>query len=125
VVVRIPPHWPAWTLAEQEAVPIALVLNELILNAMKHSTPAQQEVQVTLSHDGAQLCVSIVNPGQLHPITPTTTGDHQAHIGMDLVASLMPRQGAQLTQAQSTGSAPTVLTQLILSPPVVIFPTPP
>jgi PAS domain S-box-containing protein len=119
VVVQIPPDWPAWTLAEPEAVPIALVLNELILNAMKHSTPAQQDIHIALSHDGTQLCIGIVNPGRLDPVA---TSAPQAHLGMDLVASLMPRQGAQLTQEQCNGTICTVRTRLTLMPPVIIFP---
>ncbi len=125
VVVRISPHWPACTLAEQEAVPVALVLNELILNAIKHSTPAHHEVHVALRHNGPQLHISITNQGRL---TPAAAYHQQAHIGMDLVASLMPRQGAQLTQEECNAhdgvddSMHTVHTLLVLGSPVIIFP---
>jgi hypothetical protein len=50
------------------------------------------------------------------------TSAPQAHLGMDLVASLMPRQGAQLTQEQCNGTICTVRTRLTLMPPVIIFP---
>ena len=55
-----------WTLPEPESIPIALTLNELLTNAVKHSAAAPDaEVVCTLSWDDARVEVSIANPARL------------------------------------------------------------
>lgn len=116
IALSIPAHWSAWTLAETDAVPTALILNELMLNAIKHGTPQGTDVEVTLTEDliHGSLQVSIVNRGQLSgTLTPATS---HTHMGLSLVASLMPRRGGRLAQSELDGN---VVTTLTLADPVV------
>jgi PAS domain S-box-containing protein len=106
----------SWRIAEAEAVPIALVLNELILNAVKHRGAAQGPVQIELlpgAHPGA-VQVRISNPGQFTAAGQTTDVRHS---GLQLVAALLPRRGAKLFRVQTDDQ---VVTVLELEPPVVL-----
>ncbi|MNV13592.1 putative sensor histidine kinase pdtaS [compost metagenome] len=116
ITLGIPSHWSAWELAEADAVPIALILNELMLNAIKHGTPQGTDVEVTLTEDlvNESLQVWIVNRGQLSGTQGPTA--FQAHMGLSLVASLMPRRGGRLMQSELDGN---VVTTLTLADPVV------
>ena len=94
--VDTPHWWQACYVAPAEAVPVALVLNELILNAVKHGGKAQQDVRVRLQ-DGLQagsVQITISNPGRWPEFAA------ESHGGLGLVAALMPRNGAQLARAQ-------------------------
>ncbi len=117
--VDIPPRWVAGIVAENEAVPMALVINELIVNAVKHGGKAHGHVQVRLRKGERPevILVAIENAGELRPATDPTP-DH--HIGLHLVNSLMPRHGVTLTREQSST---TVITQLQVEPPVITLET--
>lgn len=94
--VDTPHWWKACYITPSEAVPVALVLNELILNAVKHGGKAQQDVRIQL-HDGLQagsIQITISNPGRWPESAAESNG------GLGLIAALMPRHGAQLTRAQ-------------------------
>ncbi len=120
IVVQVAPDWLDWALTENEAVPIALILNELILNAVKHSDQLHQEVNIALSQDlsNEDIRLTIVNQGQL---IRTADPDLHAHLGLSLISSLMPRHGGRLVQDQA---ASTVVTTLTLAHPVVTRLTP-
>jgi two-component sensor histidine kinase len=116
--VELPLGWRTHLVAEKEAVPIALILNELLLNAVKHGGKAHGHVRVTLQetkHDSASICIT--NTGQLppdgNPIDVT-------HSGLKLISALMPPRGAHITRAQRDGDVDTVL---MLSPPVIFIET--
>lgn len=115
VTVDIPTLWTPGIIAEKEAVPIALVLNELLVNAVKHGGRAHGHVSVTLrkGEDPETIQVAIRNSGHLRVNTDRPTSHHA---GLQLIASLMPREGARLTREQLVNE---VLTQLEISPPVV------
>jgi len=115
IVVQVPPDWQAWALTENEAVPIALILNELILNAVKHGDQLHQKVSIALSQDlsDEDIRLTIVNQGQL---IRTADPDLHVHLGLSLISSLMPRHGGRLVQNQV---ANTVVTTLMLAHPVV------
>jgi two-component sensor histidine kinase len=105
-------------LDEREAVPLALVLNELLANACKHGTEVKagekRTVTVEYTADYSQAMVRITNPGQL---PPGFDFDKRQGLGtgLDLVAVLLPREGAtlDLTRQQNT-----VVTLLSLYPPI-------
>ena len=112
IVVDIPTPWQTCRIAPAEAVPVALVLNELILNAVKHGGKEHQDVQVTL-RKGAQadhVLITIANPGHWPAIPPPPRG------GQSLVSALMPRSGATLTHTQLSHWA---VLRLEFSPPVI------
>jgi len=115
VAVDIPALWTPGIIAEKEAVPIALVLNELLVNAVKHGGKAHGHVSVTLrkGEDPQTIQVAIRNAGHLRANTDRPTAHHA---GLQLIASLMPREGARLTREQLESE---VLTQLEISPPVL------
>ncbi|HQY07708.1 MAG TPA: PAS domain S-box protein [Burkholderiaceae bacterium] len=85
---------PLWTLPEAEAIPIALTLNELLTNAIKHS-PALAEVGCELHSlaDGAR--IEITNPGRL-PEGFRIDNRPATVSGLGLVRALLPRRHAAL-----------------------------
>jgi PAS domain S-box-containing protein len=114
VAVRIDGQEPrAWLLPEAESIPIALTINELLTNAVKHG--AEGEVQCTLQADGDALQLGIVNPGAL------PSGFELAQIpggvsGLGLVRALLPRRSASLALDARDGL---VTTRVALRPPSV------
>ena len=115
VALDIPPAWRPCVIADTEAVPIALVLNELILNAVKHGGKASGMVSITLRKgprpDVVQ--VKITNAGQLASDGGRTDTPHS---GLHLISALMPPKGARIVQEQQ---GDLVITLLELAPPVI------
>ena len=105
-----------WLLPEAEAIPIALTLNELLTNAVKHCVGAPRAtVHCTLASTDSQVQVLIVNPGAL------PEGFNLGHIaggvsGLGLVRALLPRRSARLLLTHAAGQ---VLAEVTLSPPGV------
>ena len=90
-----PPH--RFALPEAESIPIALTINELLTNAIKHSAPGV--IRCVLHCDEARLAISIHSPGQLK------AGFNLAQVapgvsGLGLVRALLPRRTATLTLTQ-------------------------
>lgn len=115
ISVDIPKHWIPCRIAETETVPLALVLNELIANAIKHSDSAKG-INITLRHEPLpnMIQVTIKNSGRLPPdfdFPKTAVG-----AGLQLVASLLPKNGADLFWEQCDES---VLVLLQLAPPII------
>ncbi len=115
VKLEIPDCWQPCTLAEQEAVPMALVLNELIQNAVKHGGKLHGDTRVSIKkgEQPDQVFVTISNTGTLDA-KPQRGG--QSHSGLKLVQSLLPRSGVRLDQRQVAGE---VVTELRVDPPVI------
>ena len=87
-----------FALPEAESLPIALTINELLTNAIKHSTPGA--IRCVLHCDEARLAISVHNPGQLR------AGFSLAQVpsgvsGLGLVRALLPRRSATLTLLQA------------------------
>ncbi len=102
-----------WALPEAESIPIALTINELLTNAIKHSRSTDAEVRCLLScgDDGVRLVID--NAGALGPEF------RLAHIpggvsGLGLVRALMPRRSATLAIEQQGDR---VLATVSLVPP--------
>jgi len=118
VEVRFEPPPPAlwrWGLPENEAVPLALVVNELGTNAIKYrgSRDLGISVRVVSRPNGIEL--RIENAGQLR------AGFDLARIassvsGLGLVKALLPRRGARLAIEQGGLS---VVTRLELMAPAI------
>ncbi len=86
-----------WTLPEAESIPIALTLNELLTNAIKHSQ--NEQVHCTLICDVASVAVEIVNQGHL-PVDFSLNQVPGGVSGLGLVRALLPRRTAQLNLSQ-------------------------
>jgi len=99
-----------------EAVPVALVLNELILNAVKHSPDTGYAPTVALSANGISARIEIRNAPQRPPGFDFDSGLGLG-TGLRLVRSLLPSTGATLAfEHDETGL---VVTRLMLGDPVV------
>ena len=86
-----------WSLPEAESIPIALTLNELLTNAIKHSRDSEVTCALICGTDG--VAVEIVNPGHLPPdfsINQVPGGVS----GLALVRALLPRRTAHLSLTQ-------------------------
>jgi PAS domain S-box-containing protein len=103
---------------EKEAVPLALVLNELLANACKHSAAGgvsgkleiAVECNINGDADGAPVRarVRIVNPGHLAP--GFDFGSKRGlGTGLRLVAALLPKHGAILVLTQQPVGVETLL----------------
>jgi len=109
------PH--VWALPEAESIPIALTLNELLTNAIKHSAaindPSAVHCSLMCGDSGIQ--IAIANRGQLPP------GFNLARFpggvsGLGLVRALLPRRSASLTVEQQGDDV--VATIALVSPGV-------
>lgn len=97
--VHRPLPWQPWWVAELEAVPVALIVHELLLNAVKHSAAHANEVDLHLrrSEAGAGLELWLRNSG-VWPQAQSQTGGQGS--GLGLIDALMPRHGAALHHMQ-------------------------
>lgn len=102
-----------------EAVPIALVINELILNAAKHSRDdAEGGVTVRVTQGDGGAAVTVSNPGRLAATFDFAAG-RGTGTGLGLVRSLLPRHGASLALEQAGDM---IEARLVLRPPVAVAP---
>jgi len=106
-----------WTLPEVEAIPIALTLNELLTNAIKHSDPAGagQGIVCALDCSDDGVCVAISNPAVL-PEGFSLGRIPNGVSGLGLVRALLPRRSATLRIEQAAGQ---VVATVALQAPVV------
>jgi PAS domain S-box-containing protein len=118
VEVRLAPSASAlwrWGLPEGEAVPLALVINELGTNAIKYRESRDLTLDVRIEARADGLAVHIQNAGRLpagFDLARITSGVS----GLGLVKALLPRRGAQLTLVQEQDR---VKASLDLSAPAV------
>jgi PAS domain S-box-containing protein len=105
-----------WTLPEAESIPIALTLNELLTNAVKHSagTP-DDEVLCTLDGGEMGVRIKVSNLATLAPGFDLTRVPGGVS-GLGLVRALLPRRSARLTLEQTEDR---VVAEMVLQPPVV------
>ena len=81
-------------LREEESVPLALVLNELLVNARKHGTGAP--VQMRVAADGETVVITVANRvADASRLPDMSNGNTQGH-GIPLVRSLLPHDRASL-----------------------------
>ena len=102
-----------YALPEAESIPIALTVNELLTNAIKHS--ADGEIECGLHCDDAAVTVTVRSLGRLRD------GFSLAQVppgvsGLGLVRALLPRRTATMSLVQDGNS---VLASIVLVPPGV------
>lgn len=103
------------TVAEEEAVSLAIVIGELLTNAVKHTaiTP-QSHVEGRLTGGGDSVELTIVNgPARL----PSGFSlDQSVNTGLDLVKALLPRNRSSLQIIQTGGEVMTRLQLRVATP---------
>lgn len=114
IEVVIPPHCdPCLVVAEKDAVPLALALNELVINAVKHAKPGGKTriaAEADLAAGAAE--IRIVNAGRLSQGIGRAGGGS----GLELVRMLLPPKGACFELTEAAGK---VTATLRLKAPVV------
>ncbi|UUX97564.1 PAS domain S-box protein [Aquabacterium sp. J223] len=115
VVVVIEGEAPAdWSLPEAEAIPVALTLNELLTNAIKHG-PGTAPVRCRLLSEPQRLTLEVRNPGTLPD--GFAIGVLRGGVsGLGLVRALLPRRHATLSLEADGGD---VCARVVLLPPSV------
>jgi PAS domain S-box-containing protein len=108
---------PVWTIKEEESVPIALVINELLFNAIKHS-PINSPITLSLETDHAEktVLISITNQGQLNTDAKHTNRPILG-TGLTLATALLPKTGADLNWQQK---GELVVAKLGLAYPIIL-----
>jgi PAS domain S-box-containing protein len=110
-----PPSLARWRVADKEAVPMAMAINELASNAIKHRGKADQRVVVRMSERADRVELRLEQPGRLKAdfdlakVGSTVTG-------LGLAKSLLPHRGARLRIEQL---GPLVITRLELAAPAI------
>lgn len=103
-------------LPEAESIPVALTVNELLTNAIKHGTGAT--VRCSLQADGESVCIRIASQGTLaagFDLTRVRAGVS----GLSLVRALLPRRSATLSLEQEGAE---VVAAVEIRPPSVRLP---
>ena len=117
VVDGLAPH--RFALTEADSIPIALTVNELFTNAIKHSAPAAGEpatdIDCRIDCGESTVLISIANHGVLVPGF-SLAGIPAGVSGLGLVRSLLPRKGAKMA-IEAEGQR--VVARLELAPPAV------
>lgn len=118
--IRLTVEGPAphlWALPEAESIPIALTLNELLTNAIKHSGAVgdPSAVHCTLVCGDAGIEIGVANRGQL-PAGFSLARFPGGVSGLGLVRALLPRRSASLKIEQQGDE---VVATIVLQPPGV------
>jgi PAS domain S-box-containing protein len=111
----IPPHCdPCLDIAGQDAVPVALALNEAVVNAIKHGKPgARVRLAATIDAATGTAEIRIANRGRLPAGFDPAAG---AGSGLQLIRMLLPPRGARFSLAGNKGE---VTATLQLRAPVI------
>jgi two-component sensor histidine kinase len=108
-----------FALTEADSIPVALTINELFTNAIKHSAPAAGEpatdIRCRIDCGEATVMIAIANRGRLAPGF-SLAGIPAGVSGLGLVRSLLPRKGAKMA-IEAEGES--VVARLELAPPAV------
>ncbi len=80
---------------EEDMVPIALIVNEVLMNAIKHGRQEQGGVKIEFSSDGQNAEIMVMNTttesAVINEIVESSKG-----VGLGMIQVLMPREGASI-----------------------------
>ncbi len=112
-----PKRHPPARIDTDEAVAVALAINELLINAAKHHTTEDNkgDIKVIQLYHAGRVELSIINQGGLLPEFDFEHG-RGLGTGLALVKSMLPRKGVDL---RITGDGDLVTAQLNLGSPLV------
>jgi len=104
-------------LPQGEAVPVALILNELFTNGINHTSPGDGAIiNCHLSWENETIKITLTNaPATLPDGFELPSSEHYGN-GLSLVRFLLPRKGGKLKLSQVNQS---VTAELLLTPPVI------
>jgi len=103
---------------EKNAVPIALIANELIFNAAKHTEKINDDkIHIGISLSDDFVIINIQNDGAKLPENFDFKNGKGLGTGLSLIKSLLPRQGAELSIQQIHVG---VLSTFTLTTPVLL-----
>lgn len=105
--------------SNEEAVPLALILNELVFNSVKHQAGYVGPVQVYVQDETGGARVRIVTPDTRLPPGFDFSSGQGLGTGLKLVKSLLPPSGCRLLMSDTAAG---VVAELQLSPPVLMLP---
>lgn len=97
--LRFAPQTSGWVLPEGESIPFALIVNELLGNAIKHSD-TDSPLSAHLSPLANGLRLEVVNEGHL-PVNFRVEHRPTSVAGLGLVRALLPRRHASLSIEQN------------------------
>jgi PAS domain S-box-containing protein len=103
-----------FALAEQDSIAVALSINELLTNAIKHG---QGDVRCRLQAEGAGVALEIASRSVL-PAGFSLAGLRGGPSGLSLVRALLPRKGAALSLQQLGDD---VVARIALEPPGLVI----
>jgi PAS domain S-box-containing protein len=111
------PH--AVLLEKEMAVPIALIVNELITNAIKHGVNenGSQKVSVAIGIEEQTALLTVRNACKAEPADLNFDLGEGLGTGLSLVRSMLPRKGASLSLRFNDGE---MIASLMLTAPVAI-----
>ena len=115
VRVDMPEDWVPCALSDDEAVPMALVISELITNAAKHSEPNDAGVDVRL-RKGARPDVLHIRVSNAGVWRAADAAGRSSRGGLDLVDAMLPYSGAHVEHASEGGQ---VHVTLVVEPPII------
>lgn len=103
---------------KNRAVALALVVNELIMNATKHSQPQSEEAEIKICHQQTSelIMLTISNPGKLPDGFDYRT-QKGFGTGLELASVMLPGEGAELFISEKNNN---VVARLLISPPLLI-----
>ncbi len=118
--IRDDPASPArtWIVDERDSVPLALVLAEMLTNAVKHGDDSRP-IRLTVESTGCGVTARVVNHVRTDGIAAAGRADAGAKgSGVQLIEMLLPRRGARFDLSLTDDGRLAVAT-LVLRPPAV------
>ncbi len=106
---------PHLRLLEGEAAGVALIINELLFNAVKHASDGKVNVAMGAGPGVESISIEVTNNGHLPEAFDFASGIG-CGVGLRLIQALMPSRGINL-EFSSAGNK--VVTSLLLYPPVL------
>lgn len=100
-----------------QAVPVALVVNELIMNAIKHMDPLVEVSQIIIDNqsEASTFILKVSNPGSLPEGFNFAAGTGLG-TGLEIVKSMLPSEGVELSIIQESNF---VIAELKLEPAIL------
>ena len=125
IQLRFDDGFKAVQILDSEAVPVALIINELITNALKHNGngESRQPVRVKLWRSGPEVRIDVINQYGTLPEKFDYAKGARLGTGLSLVKSLLPSTGMELVIENAADGG--VKASITISPPLISEPEQP